>query len=119
MAGAEAAERVALLPPPASVESLIDEVLSQCAKATNTAVPLADFIDAANIGSLSAVAAEAEVGELCPLKGLLGVRRPGSKVDRASLEKFRIPAKLKVSPTEAANQYFRELMFLRALEQLG
>lgn len=119
LAGAEAAERVALLPPPASVESLIDEVLSQCAKATNTAIPLADFIDAANIGSLSAVTAGAEVGELCPLKGLLGARRAGTKVDGASLEKLSIPAKLKVSPTEAANQYFRELMFLRALEQLG
>ena len=119
LAGAEAAERVALLPPPASVESLIDEALSQCAKATNTAVPLADFIDAANIGSLSAVTAGAEVGKLCPLKGLLGVRRAGSKVDGASLEKLSMPAKLKVSPTEAANQYFRELMFLRALRQLG
>jgi len=118
LAGAEAAQRVVLLPPPASVESLIDEVLLQCAKATNTAVPLADFIDATNICNLSAVTAGAEVGELCPLKGLLGVRRAGSKVDGASLEKLSIPAKLKVSPTEAANQYFRELMFLRALEQL-
>ena len=119
LAGAEAAERVALLPPPASVKSLIAEVLSQCAKATNTAVPLADIIDAANIGSLSAVTAGAEVGELCPLQGLVGVRRAGGKVDGTSLEKLSIPAKLKVSPTEAANQYFRELMFLRALAQLG
>lgn len=119
LAGAEAAERVALLPPPASVESLIDEVLTQCAKATNTAAPLPDIIDAVNIGSLSAVTAGAEVGELCPLQVLLGVRRAGGKVDAASLEKLSIPAKLKVSPTEAANQYFRELMFLRALEQLG
>jgi hypothetical protein len=119
LAGAEAAERVALLPPPSSVESLIDEVLSQCAKATNTAVPLAGIIDAANIGSLSALTVGAEVGELCPLQGLVSVRRAGGKVDGASLEKLSIPAKLKVSPTKAANQYFRELMFLRALAQLG
>ncbi len=119
LAGAEAAERVALLPPPASVESLIAEVLSQCAKATNAAVPLADIIDAANMGNLSAVTAGAEVGELCPLQCLVGVRRAGGKVDGASLEKLSIHAKLKVSPTEAANQCFRELMFLRALAQLG
>lgn len=118
VAAAEAAERVALLPPPACVESLIDEVLSQCAKATNVALPLADVVDAANIGGLSAVTAGAELGELCPLQGLLGVRRAGGKVDAASLEKLSIPEKLKVSPTEAAKQYFRELMFLRALAQL-
>ncbi len=117
-AGAEAAERVALLPPPASVESLIDEVLSQCAKATNAAVPLTDFICATNIGNLSAVTAGAEAGELCPIKVLLGVRRAGSKVDGAALEKLSIPAKLKISPTEAAKQYFHELMFLKALDQL-
>lgn len=118
LAGAEAAERVALLPPPASVGALIDEVLSQCTKATNTAVPLAEFIDAANIGSLSAATEGAEVGALCPLKGVLEVRRAGNKVDGASLEKLGIPAKLKVSPTEAATQYFHELMFLRALAEL-
>lgn len=119
LAGAEAAERVALLPPPASVESLIAEVLSQCAKATNTAVPLADIVDAANIGSLSAIAAGAETIEICPLNTLLGVRRAGGKVDDASLEKLSITAKLKIPPSAAANQYFRELMFLRAVKQLG
>lgn len=119
LAGAEAAERIALLPPPASVESLIDEVLAHCAKASNLAVPLVDIIDAANIGSMKTAAPGGGAHKLCPLTGLLGVRREGGKVDGASLEKLNIPAKLKVSPTEAANQYFRELMFLRALAQLG
>ena len=119
VAAAEAAERVALLPPPASVESLIGEVLAHCSKASNAAGPLADFISAANIDSLKAAAAGADVCELCPISGLLGVRRAGGKVDGASLEKFKLPAKLKASPSEAANQYFRELMFSRALAQLG
>jgi hypothetical protein len=118
LAGAEAAERVALLPPPASMESLIDEVLSQCAKATNSPVPLVDFVEAANLASLRAATPEVDVGELCPLLGLVEVRRAGAKADSASLKKLSIPAKLKVSPFEVANQYFRELMFLRALEQL-
>ena len=119
LAGAEAAERVALLPPPACVESLIDEVLAHCAKPTNAAVPLADFIDAADIRTLKAAGAGTEMRELCPLEGLLEIRRAGGKVDGASLDKLHIAAKLKVSPTEAASQYFRELMFLRALAQLG
>lgn len=118
LAAAEAAERVALLPPPASVESLIAEVLSQCTKATDTAVPLTEIIEAANISILGAAEVRTKVGELCPLHGLLGVRRAGGKVDGGSLVKLCIPAKYKISPTAAANQYFRELMFLRALEQL-
>ena len=119
LAGAEAADRVALLPPPASVESLIDEVLSQCAKATNSAVSLTDLIDAANIGNIVVANVGAEMGELCPLHMILGVRHSGGKADAAFFGKLSIPAKLKVSPTEAANQFFRELVFLRALAQLG
>jgi hypothetical protein len=42
----------------------------------------------------------------------------GRADDGASLEKFGIPAKLKATPTEAANQYYRELVFLRALAEL-
>lgn len=118
LAGAEAAERVALLPPPASVESLIDEVLSQCVKATNSPFPLVGFVEAANLAILSAATPELDVGKLCPLHGLVEIRRAGGKVDGALLKKLGIPAKLKVSPSEVANQYFRELMFLRALAQL-
>src|ERR1019366_5834752 len=49
LAGAEAAERVSFLPPPASVESLIAEVLAHCSKASDSAFPLTAFIDAASI----------------------------------------------------------------------
>lgn len=118
LAGAEAAERVTHIPPPASVESLIDEVLSQCAKVTNATVPLADLIDAVNIGSLKVASTTAEWSELCPIDSLLGVRRAGGKIDGAALEKFKLSTKLKVAPAEAAIQYFRELMFLSALAQL-
>lgn len=118
VAAAEAAERVALLPPPPSVESLIGEVIAHCSEASNAAYPLADFISAANIDSLKAAAAGADVGELCPISGLLDVQRGGGKVDGASLAKFGLQPELKVLATEAANQYFRELMFWRALEQL-
>lgn len=118
VAGEEAAERVALLPPPASVESLIDEVLTQCAKATNVAVPLVDIVNEAHIGRMKDESPVAEMGELCPLSGLIGARRAGGNVNAGALEKLGIPGKLKVPPTEAAKQYFRELMFSSALAQL-
>lgn len=118
-AAVEAAERVALLPPPASVESLIGEVLAHCSKPSNSPIPLVEFINAVNLDCVKATVAGAGAHELCPLTSLLGVRRARGKVDGASFEKLAIPAKLKVSPTEAANQYFRELMFLRALAQLA
>lgn len=118
VAAAEAAERVTLLPPPASVESLIGEALTHCAKVANSAILLTDFVDAANIDHLKPLTEKAMVQELCPLATLLEVRRGGSKVDAASLVKVNIPKKLKLSPSDVANQYFRELMFLRAAAQI-
>jgi GTPase-associated system helical domain len=119
VAAAEAAERVALLPPPASVESLIGEVLTQCSKGATSVVSLVDLITAANIDSMRTTTVAAVARDLCPLASLVETRVTGDPVDGASLEKLSISAKLKVSPMDAANQYFRELMFLRALTQLG
>jgi len=118
VAAAEAAERVVLLPPPSSVESLIAEVLSHCPKASNAACLVGDLISTVDLDSLRIKAVLPGVLELCPLTGLLGVRHAGGKVDEVALAKFGLDSKLKVSPADAANQYFRELMFLRALAQL-
>lgn len=118
-AAAEAAERVALLPPPTSVESLIGEVLTQCSKGATSAVSLVDLIKAANIDFVTTTAVATGARDLCPLTSLVGVRVAGDTVDGASLEKLKISVKLKVSPMDAASQYFRELMFLKALTQLG
>lgn len=117
-AAAEAAERVALLPPPASVESLIGEVLTQCSKGATAAVSLVDLIKAAKIDSMRTTAVATVARDLCPLASLIETRVAGDTVDGASLEKLSISVKLKVSPMDAANQYFRELMFLKALTQL-
>lgn len=117
-AGAEAAERVALIPPPSSVASLIDEVLTHCEKASDSPVPLASLIEAVNIDCVK-TAATGEAAQLCPLTDLLEVRRAGGQVDDAALKNRNISAKLKVSPTKAASQFFHEIMFLRALEKLG
>ena len=117
-AAAEAAERVALLPPPASVESLIGEVLSQCSKGATSDVALVDLIKAANIDSMRTMTVATGARELCPLASLVETRVAGDTVDGASLEKLSISVKLKVSPMDGANQFFRELMFLKALTHL-
>jgi len=119
VAAAEAAERVALLPPPSSVEALIEEVLTQCLKPSTSAASLVDFIDAVNLDCVEATAVGAGAHELGPLTSLLELRRTGGKVDSVALGKLHIPAKLKVSPFEAARQYFRETMFFKALAELG
>lgn len=117
VAAAEAAERVAILPPPACVESLIGEVLTQCSDGATSALSVVDLIKAANTDLLRASPAVVAIG-LCPLSSLIESRVKGDTVNASSLKKLNIPAKLKVSPIDAANQYFRELMFLRALNQL-
>jgi len=118
-AAAEAAERVALLPPPASVEALIGEALTQCSKGATAAISFIEFINAAKVDSISTTTITTGAHDLCPLASLVEARIAGEVVEGASLKKLRIPEKLKISPMEAANQYFRELMFLKALAQLG
>jgi hypothetical protein len=55
---------------------------------------------------------------MCPIASLVETRVAGDTVDEASLEKLSISVKSKLSPIDVANQYFRELMFLKALTQL-
>lgn len=112
----EAAERVALLPPPASVESLIDEVLTHCSKPSNSAIALIDLVDAASLDHLSPPVSGTHY--LCPISTLLEIRRSGGSVNDAALQKVLIPAKLKMPPNEVSIQLFRELMFFRALTKL-
>jgi hypothetical protein len=119
IAATEAAERVALLPPPASVESLIGEALAHCSNPSNSPIALIEIIDAVATDCVKVSGDSAAAHELCPLTGLLAVRRAGGKIDTIAFEKHKLSEKLEVSPTEAASQYFREIMFLRALGQLG
>jgi hypothetical protein len=113
----EAAERVTLLPPPASVESLIDEVLTHCSKPSNAAIALIDLVEAASLDHLDPLASGTHY--LCPVSSLLETRRAGESVNDAALQKLLLPAKLKMPPNKAAIQLFRELMFFRALTKLS
>ena len=118
-AAAEAAERVTLLPPPASVESLLDEALAQCCEAKRARAPLVKFIGAATQEWLKGAVSASAAPDLTPFTGMLAVRRSGGKTDAKALKQVRIPPKTEASPEEVARQYFRELMFLRALSGLA
>ncbi len=117
-AAVEAAERVALLPPPASVESLISEVLTQCSKGATTAISLVDLFQAVSLDAIRTKTDTTAARDLCPIASLIETRVAGDAVDEALLEKLSISVKCKFSPIDVANQYFRELMFLKALTQL-
>lgn len=119
VAAVEAAARVTLLPPPESVESLLNEVLSQCGKDPDTSMLL---IEAIGIPSTDLVKAEKVDGlavELTPIIGTLAILRAGGKADAKGMKHLHLSPKLKSSPLATANQYFRELMFLRAIEQIS
>lgn len=118
-AAAEAAERVALLPPAASVESLLDEALAQCNERGRDSASITDLIAAANAEWLQRTASTITVLELAPLAALLAGRRASGKEDARLLKQLRISPRMKATPAEAARQYFHELMFLRALEEVN
>lgn len=114
-AAAEAAERVAILPPAAGIESILGETLSQCGKKSATNMTLPDLI--ASIDANWAQSAASTANELTPIASLLAMRPPTGKLAADSIKKFGIPSKMKITPLEAARQFFRERVFLRALEE--
>lgn len=118
-AAAEAAERVALLPPAPSIESLLEEVLAQCKPTKNGEGDLQHFIAEASPLWARGAARAAQLQELTPIASLLGVRATEAKIDPKSWKPLRVTPKMKLSPAAAATQYFRELMFLRALNELS
>lgn len=117
LAAAEAAKRVKLLPPAASVASLLDEVLSQC-KAGSASASLPELIASTDDAWVRTVVSILPAPELTPLAALLAEKKEKGKCSTIALKTFRILAKTKVTPVEASRQYFNELMFLRAMKEL-
>ncbi len=115
----EVAERVALLPPPASVESLINEALSQCSKGRRSNMSLADLMATDDGVWAQRTNSTPAAPELTPIAAILALRRAAGKLDTNFWKKLRISSKMKVAPAEAARQYFRELMFLRAMKEMS
>lgn len=57
--------------------------------------------------------------ELTPVAATLAVLRAGGKADAKGLKHLYLSPKFKSSPAATASQYFRELMFLRAIQQIS
>lgn len=115
-AAAEAAARVSLLPPAASVEALLEEVLNQCGKRGEAKTSLLDLLLDGNHTQDDKTKA---TQELTPLATLLAERSQSSKPDVDSLKRLGFPPKATISPIEAARQYFRELVFIRAMADIS
>ncbi|MDP2605446.1 MAG: GTPase-associated system all-helical protein GASH [Deltaproteobacteria bacterium] len=117
-AALEAAERVALLPPAGSVESILDEALAQCSKGGRASKLLTELIAVADLDRVHSATDAQPAPELTPITALLAARAKAGNLEPESLKKLHISPKMKITPVEASRQYFRELMFLRALEEV-
>lgn len=119
VAAVEAASRVMLLPPPASVESLLNEVLAQSKNDPDSSMLLVETIGTPSADLVKGEKAGGQTMELTPIAGTLAVLRAGGKADAKGLKHLHLSPKFKSSPAATASQYFRELMFLRAIEQIS
>lgn len=119
VAAVEAAARVMLLPPPASVESLLNEVLAQCKNDPDSSMLLVETIGTPSADLVKGEKAGGQATELTPIAGTLAVLRAGGKADAKGLKHLHLSPKFKSSPAVTSSQYFRELMFLRAIEQIS
>ncbi len=115
VAAVEASQRVSLLPPPASAESLLEEVINQCPPEKPARNNLLHFVEKGLAGLAESGIKQGTLTVLTPVCSLISARISGRKADAALAKHLRISFKHEVSAEEIAKQYFSELMFLRAL----
>ena len=118
-AAQEAGDRVVLLPPAASVESLLNEALSQCGKDGHTSKTLIEIISSVGKNWLENSANETIAPEITPITALLAEQGQTGKVTTAKLRQLHLPTKAKFTPVEISQQYFMELMFVRAINEVS
>ena len=118
VAAVEAEKRVAIMPPAASIEALLEDTVLQCGEGKNTDRPLAHYVDEA-ASFLGKIDAESpSVAQLTPINSIRVAHSTGTKVDKGFLKGLKMPHKHEVPAECAARQYFRELVFLRAVRDL-
>ena len=115
----EARDRVVLLPPAASVESLLNEALSQCGKNANTSKTLIELIYSTGNGWLENSANETIAPEVTPITALLAEKKQTGKLTTEKLKRLHLPPRAKFTPVAVSQQYFKELMFLRAISEVS
>ncbi|MDR4485461.1 MAG: GTPase-associated system all-helical protein GASH [Nitrospirales bacterium] len=118
-AAEEAASRVALLPPAASVESLLREVLSQCGKSNPNSKSLTALINTTDQDWLARTSNSIVAPQLTPIAALIAQRKRSRKVSVDTLKELKISSQTKTTAEEASVQYFNELMFIRAIEEVS
>ena len=116
-AASEVAERIMVLPPAPSIESILDEVLSQCGKKSVVQITPSDLLASLDANWTQNANPLANANDLTPLVTLISSRPASGKPDATAIKAAGLTAKIKFSPAEAARQYFRERVFLRALEE--
>jgi len=125
VAGAEAAQRTIILPPPVSIGFLLNRALAPCKAATKKKLSLQDFLEASDACFRAELLAKlnfADCGELLPITTALsksqefGEAASVSKVMPNLCPGFNVDHPL--LPEDAALQFYNELIFLKALAEL-
>jgi GTPase-associated system helical domain len=125
-AGAEAADRTHILPPPPSAGALLTRALKPCKADSKKPLTLVDFLNATDRDLRATILKRIDIGaspDLVPLT--TGLAKTEEFDDAAAAVKVlpRICPGVKVehaiSPSEAAQQFYDELMFLKALRVLA
>lgn len=116
-AAVEAAQRVTQLPNAPSTESMIQDVLAQCLPESNAKKTLAEFLAHAT-ADLKLYGDSSNAMMITPITTRILLKLSGAKPDQTIDLQTQFTSKTKFSPTQLATQYFRELMFLRALSEL-
>jgi hypothetical protein len=116
-AATEAAERVAVLPPAASVESILGETLLQCGKKCAASMTLVEVFTIVGAVWVKSSISGPTANGLTPMANILATIDQSGKPDADLIKKLDFPAKMKISALEASCQFFRERVFLRALEE--
>jgi len=126
IAGAEAADRTQILPPPASVGALLNRAISPCKASSKKSLALGSFlggVDSEWRTERLKILKFADCTDLVPLvTGLAKSQELGNAETAVELLPKLCPGldgKMALSPLEAAEQFYVELLFLRALVNLN
>jgi hypothetical protein len=125
IAAAEAADRTQILPPPPSADALLARVLKPCKSGPKKALTLIDFWSAADAEWRAALLRKisfSDSRDFVPV--ITGLDKCGEFGEASSAAKVvpnlcpGVSIEHPVSPAEAAQQLYVELMFLKALDAL-
>jgi hypothetical protein len=126
VAGAEAADRTHILPPPCSARALVVRALKACKEKPKKIFKLADFLAATDLNwsrELLGKVESIDCYDLVPLVAVLAKRKEFGDDDAAIKVLPRLCPGLSIEgplvSADVAIQFYSEMVFLRALAALG